>query len=95
MSPPLNDVVIDHVSNDPRPVDSGLTRLAILMRFHGLAADPSNVAHAASFDEMTLKSMPRSARGFMTMALSPMMSDNTTIRKAMSRRMQSYLLNTK
>jgi hypothetical protein len=35
MSPPLDDVVMDHVSADLGSVDSRLNCLAILMRFHG------------------------------------------------------------
>ncbi len=46
-----HSVAVDRPGADARPVDPGLSCLAILMRFHGLAADPASLAHAAGLGE--------------------------------------------
>jgi len=46
-----HNAAVNPAEVDAQSIDSGLSCLAILMRFHGLASDPPSLAHAAGLGE--------------------------------------------
>ena len=56
MSPLLDTATLDHANPASNVIDAGLNCLALLMRFHGLAADPADLTHAAGLGANNISS---------------------------------------